>query len=331
VPFSVDTTIPSVSITYPGDNAGFNHGDITVVWSGSDAGNNIAGYQIWVDGVKMTTAVPGENHFNYNFADGYHTVRIVAYDVANSTSSDEATFLVDTVRPSIVTKAPTGDQEPVDAVVQVNFSKAMSAPATNLTIGGIPGAMSWDGNILTFTPTATLAYGITYQVTLDATDLVGNAIHETWSFTTTDMGTITGVVIGNDGNPLAGVRVALDSGEYVVTNETGEFTASAHSGQHNLTLSKLGWDGKTIKVSLQPGQTISLGSVSVNPTNPLAIYGIIAAIGAVVIVALLYYFGRRGKRNKKSQHRSMRGMDDLQRRAAKKGKRNPDEEDEEYL
>jgi hypothetical protein len=331
VSFSVDTTIPTVNITYPGDGAGFNHGDITVVWSGADAGNNLAGYQIWVDGVRVTTAIPGENHYNANFADGIHTVRIVAYDVANSTAADEATFLVDTVRPSIVAKGPAGDQVAVDTAVRVNFSKAMDAEATELGIDGVAGTLRWDGNDLTLTPAAALAYGTVYHVTLDAVDNVGNQIHETWSFTTTDMGTITGTVTDGDGKPLSGVKVAVQNGEFSVTNEAGEFSVSAHSGQHNLTLSKLGWDGKTIALSLQPGQTLSLGSVTVNPANPLALYGILAAIGAVVIVAVLYYFGRRGKRSRKPQHRSMRGMDDLQRRASKKGRKNQDEDEEEYL
>jgi hypothetical protein len=332
VAFNVDTTIPTVSITYPGDGAGFNHGDITVVWSGSDAGNNLAGYQIWVDGVKVTTAIPSENHYNANFADGYHTIRIVAYDIANSTASDEATFLIDTVRPSIVSKGPTGDQEPIGAKVQVEFSKAMRADATNITIDGVAGTMSWDGNTLTFTPSAPLAYGTTYHVTLDATDMVGNTIHENWSFATTDMGIITGVVTDKDGKPLAGVKVALDTGEYVMTNEAGEFTATARAGQHNLTLSKLGWDGKIVTVSLQPGQTISIGSTVMTPTDPLAIFGIIAAVGAVAVVGVLYYFGRRGKKRKRPQTpRSIRSMENLQRRAAQKGRDDLDEDDDDYL
>lgn len=332
VAFSVDTTIPTVNITYPVNGAGFNHGDITVVWTGSDAGNNLVGYQIWVDGARVTTAVPEENHFNTNFADGYHTVRIVAYDIANSTAVDETTFLVDTVRPSIVSKGPTGAQEAVDTVVQVNFSKAMDAQATSLTVDGVPGTMSWDGNLLTFTPASKLAYGTTYKVTLSAMDGVGNTIQESWSFTTTDMGTISGIVTDNNGNPLSGVKVSLDNGEHVITNAAGEFTAQARAGQHNLTLSKLGYDSKTVTVSLQPGQTLSLGSVSVSPTNPLAIYGIIAAIGAVLIVVVLYFFGRRGKKMKRPQYRSMRGMENLQRRASKQGRKERDEEDEEqYL
>jgi len=331
VTFSVDNTIPVVNITYPGDGAGFNHGDVTVVWSGYDAGNNIVGYQIWVDGVKVTTAIPEEGHYNANFADGYHTVRIVAYDIANSTASDEVTFLIDTVRPSIVSKGPVGDQEPVDTVVQVNFSKGMDASATNLTVSGVAGTLSWEGNNLTFTPATALAYGTTYHVSVEAVDKVGNVVQETWSFTTTDRGTITGVVTDKDGKPLAGVKVSLDNGEYVVTNEAGEFITNARAGQHNLTLSKLGWDGKTITVSLSPGQTLSLGSVAVEPTNPLAIYGIIAAVGAVLIVAALYYFGRRGKMARRPQHRSIRGMEDLQRRAAKKGRRDQDDDDEGYL
>ncbi|MBI0584437.1 MAG: carboxypeptidase regulatory-like domain-containing protein [Methanomassiliicoccus sp.] len=329
VAFNVDTTIPTVRIITPVDDAGFNHADLTVVWSGADAGNNIVGYQIWVDGVKVTTAVPGENHFNYNYADGHHVVRIVAVDIANSTAVDEVAFLVDTVVPTILSKSPSGGQEGVGAIVQVNFSKSMDAGASNLSIEGIAGSVSWDGTLMTFTPASPLAYAATYTVSLDARDHVGNVLKQKWTFTTTDMGTISGVITDAEGKPLAGVKVALDDGRSVVTNDQGVFVHDVHAGQYNLTLSKLGWDGKTMTVSLQPGQTMSVGSVSISPSNPLALYGVLAAIGAVSLVAIIYLIQKRTRKPKKLQHRSMKGMDDLQRRS-KKGRRE-EEDDDRYL
>jgi hypothetical protein len=326
VAFNVDNTIPAVNITNPGDDKGFNHADITVVWSGTDAGNNIVGYQIWVDGVRVTTAIPAENNFNYNYIDGTHTVRIVAIDIASSTAADEVTFLVDTVLPTVVARSPEGDQQPLDVPIWVNFSKPMD-PLSSLTIDGIPGTMKWEGNMLLFTPSSTLAYATPYGVTLDARDLVGNVVQQKWTFTTTDMGTISGTVIDEGGKPVPGVSVALDGGEVEVTNDQGEFTHRAHAGIHNLTMSKLGWDGRTVMVNLQPGQMLTLGSVAVSPSNPLATYGVVAAVAAVVVVGLLYVAGKRRKARRETQHRSMRGLEGMQQRSKKGKGRDGDGED----
>ncbi len=254
VSFDVDTTYPTANITYPADNAGFNHADVTVVWNGVDAGGDIQGYQIWVDGVKMITAVPTDNQFTRNYTDGYHTVRIVAVDIASSTAADEVTFLVDTVAPGIVSVLPEGDQEPVGTTIVVNFTKPMDHEATDITILGVSGAVSWDGTALTFTPLSDLAYGTTYTVTVSGKDLVGAPMTKSWTFTTTDMGTVSGVVTDNNGNPLAGVSVSLDKGVAVITNDAGAFSFSTHAGPHELTLSKTGWDGRTVPVPCSRGR-----------------------------------------------------------------------------
>lgn len=326
----VDTIPPVLHVTYPANNTGFNHADVTVVWSGSDAGGlggNIQGYEVWVDGSKMVTAASSENQDTRTYADGYHTVRIVAVDIANSTAADEVTFLVDTVAPGIESALPVGDQEPVATAIVVNFTKPMDHLATNITIAGVSGVVSWEGTALTFTPLSDLAYGTSYTVTVTGKDLVGAPISESWTFTTTDMGTISGVIVDNNGRPLAGVSVTLDEGTTVVTNDLGEFAFNTHAGPHNLTLSKPGWDGRTIPVTVQPGQSVGIGSFNVAPSNPLAIYGIVAAIAGVAIVAILIFFNHRRKKEKGPPARSWKGMEQMQKRASK-GRKKKDEEDE---
>lgn len=327
VTFNVDNTIPIVNITYPLDNAGFNHADITIIWSGSDAGNNLVGYQIWVDGVKLTTAVPTENHLATTFAQGYHTVRIVAIDIANSTASDEVTFLVDNVVPSLIKRSPQGSEVAIDSVVEVNFTKEMDPLVTTISVSGTSGNVEWIGTLLRYTPSTPLEYGTTYDVLLNSSDLVGNMITTSWSFSTTDMGIISGVVTDAEGKPLAGVSVVLDSGQTAVTNESGAFTLTAPAGPHNMTLTKLGWDTKIMPVEILAGQSVSLESMAINPANPLAAYGVIAAIAAVVIVLLIFLFRRRGEKKNSNSSRSWKGMEDLHRRSMRKG----DDDDDDRL
>jgi hypothetical protein len=329
VTFNIDTTIPILNITYPADNAGFNHADITIIWSGSDAGNNLVGYQIWVDGVKLTTAVPSENHLASTFSPGYHIVRIVAIDIANSTAIDEVTFLVDVLVPSIAGMLPQGTEVPVDSIIEVNFTKEMDPLATTISVSGVSGNTEWNGTLLRFTPSGPLEHGTTYNVFVNSSDLVGNTLSTSWSFTTTDLGTITGIVTDAQGNPLSGVNVALDTGQAMVTNESGGFILTAPAGQHNLILSKLGWNTRTVPVNIVAGQAIGMEAVAITPANPLAAYGAIAAIVAVALVVLIFLLRRRGQRVSDRSSRSWKGMEDLHRRS-RKG-RNEDDEDEDRL
>jgi len=312
--FNIDTTIPTVTITAPGDDAGFNQTGVTVSWSGSDAGNNLVGYQIWVDGVKLTTAVPGENHLTSSYSKGYHTVRIVAIDVANNTASDEVTFLVDTEVPAIIERSPEGGDVAVEAVIEVNFTKLMDPLATTILVPGVDGSLDWEGTLLRFTPSSPLAYGATYAVVLNASDAVGNVITSSWTFTTTNLGTISGVITDMEGKPVSGVKVSLDDGASVFTDSFGAFTLTAPAGPNNITFSKMGWDSTTRTVEVVAGESVNLETISVKPSNPLAVYGVVAAVAAVLIALLLYTF-RRHKPQRAPPARSWRGMEDLQRRS----------------
>ena len=323
VTFYTNTTYPSLVITSPDDNDGFGRSEVTVEWAGADRGGDIQGYEIYVDGIYSTTAGAGTESITLLYPDGYHTVRIVAVDIAGSTASDEVTFLVDThdTVVTIVRPLDGATSVPVDSTVQVNFDEEMDHAATSVSVsGGVTGTVSWSGLDLIFTPSAALAYGTSYTVTVSSQDKVGTPITKTWTFTTTDEGRVSGVVIDNNGKPLSGVTVTMDGQTTVVTNETGEFTFYPRSGNHTLTMSKTGWDGKTVAVDVRPGEAVALGSVSISPSNPLAIYGIIAAVVGVAIVVLLIYMGRYKKKDQGPPSRSWRGMEELQKRAEKDGR-----------
>jgi hypothetical protein len=328
----VDTIPPQVIILSPANGTGFAHADVDVIWTSSGTEADVKGFEVWSNGVKLATTTNATPFFHFtDLKDGYYTVTIRAFDQSYNTATDNVTFFVDTIEPSVVSWAPEGEQVDVSSPITVVFSKEMDHGATTISVSGLIGTVSWDDLNATFVSSTTLVYGTTYTVTATGKDIVGNNVSKSWTFTTTDMGTISGVVVDNNGNPLAGVSVSLDKGAAVVTNERGEFTFSAHSGQHNLTLSKNGWDGKTVAVTVLPGQTVGVGTLGVTPTNPLAIYGIIAAIAGVAIVAILIYFNHRRKKEKGPPARSWRGMEEMRKRANKGRKREDEDEEEELL
>ena len=83
---------------------------------------------------------------------------------------------------------------PPQAVIKIEFSKAMNKESAQTAFSlkqsstAISGSFSWSGNIMSFTPAATLAYGQQYQisVTSAALDSLGNSLSAavSWSFIT---------------------------------------------------------------------------------------------------------------------------------------------------
>jgi hypothetical protein len=327
----VDTVYPKVDILSPANGTGFAHSDVDVIWTGLGTEDDIKGFEVWSNGVKLATTTNITPFFHFtDLNDGHYSVTIKAFDQASNAAMDNVTFFVDTIEPALVSCSPEGDQVAASSLITATFSKEMDQSATTISVGGVTGTVTWDGPNATFAPSTPLAFGTAYTATIVGKDTVGNNVSKVWTFTTTNLGTVTGVVVDNNGNPVGGVSVSMDGGTPLITNERGEFTFTADAGPHNLTLSKGGWDGKTVAVTVLPGQSVGLASISVTPTNPLAIYGIIAAVAGVAIVALLIYFNRR-KKEKGPPARSWKGMEEMQKRANKGNKRREEDDEEEEL
>ncbi len=104
----------------------------------------------------------------------------------------EASTMVDTQKPAVSDKSPTGTDAPVGTTITVTFSEAMDHTATEGAFSILPsvsGSMSWSGLTLTFTPTTSLTHSTQYEVTIGtgAQDLAGNNLQSPypWQFITT--------------------------------------------------------------------------------------------------------------------------------------------------
>ncbi len=98
-----DTTPPTISITSPADGATVNSADVTVSWTGSDAGSGIDYYETRIDGGSWINKGTSTSHTFTGLADGSHTVDVKAWDKAGNSNTDSVTFTVDTTT-SQVTK-----------------------------------------------------------------------------------------------------------------------------------------------------------------------------------------------------------------------------------
>lgn len=169
----------------------------------------------------------------------------------------------------------------------------MDPGTTTITVSGVAGAATWDGPNATFVPSSPPSYGTKYDVTVAGEGPAGNSITFSWSFTTTNMGTISGIVRDDNGKPLAGAKVTLDGGQEVVTDATGHCTFQALAGTHELRITKPGWDPQTVEVDPAAGQICAASDKSMVQSDVLGLLGIAAAI-----VALLYCIGQRRRKDR---------------------------------
>lgn len=143
-------------------------------------------------------------------ADGKYYVKASVRDEAGHvTEKLFRSFTKDTAAPQVGQYSPgQNTQAPVSAKITVKFNEpVLNVSAGTFTVAGVTGVVSYDTatNSAVFTPSAALAYGKVYTVTLTSgiTDRAGNALLPlSWQFKTDPVPPVTSVL--KNGNFSAG-------------------------------------------------------------------------------------------------------------------------------
>ncbi len=292
VSFTVDSVAPAIEIISPVDGTHTTERNVTIEWAVSDSGSGIEKVEMNVDGSGWTVVTESSYELR-DLADGVHTVAIRATDVAGNRATEIVVFTVDNLAPTAII-SPSGNNVAVSSTIVVSFSEAMNQTSVVITVEGVTGTISWSGTVATFTPSADLAYGTAYTVTVNGTDLAGNNMTAmTSSFTTMkNECTISGIVKDKDGNAIANATVTLSNGMTTTTDVNGRFEFTAvPSGTYTLNVTKDGFQTITQTISAVAGQSTALETMSMaknasgsgDGDNTMWIVGIIG----VVVVAVL--------------------------------------------
>ncbi len=327
VAFTVDTTVPTLDILFPMDGKGVFDDNVTVTWSAHDAGNNLVGFEVFLNGAHHATVSPSANSVKFtNLRDGGYTVEVAAVDSANNTARGSVSFAIDTVPLDVVSTFP-GDGAVLATDIRAQFSKPVDREVSNITVSGVEGTVRWEGNTIIFVPASPLKLGTVYDVDYVAMDHSGRWLNGTWSFNTTSMAYVSGVVQDADGAPLANARVCIPGGPSTVTGEDGSFRLQVPPGNQTLTVSLGGHVTRTMPINVSPGTERSVGAIQLASTELIVLVGWAVAILAIVLVLVIYYFrkadrGRRGRRPRqptrgrgKEASRSWKGLEELQKRS----------------
>ena len=306
VSFTVDTIAPDVSITAP-DGGSLQGPDVEAIWQGSDSGTGIAYYLVRLDGGVWINVGTNTSHSFTGLSNGAHTIDVRATDGVGLLNLTSVSFEVDAVAPTVTANRPTGSLVPVDAQIFVTFSEQVNHGSVHLIVRSgdevVHGTITWNNNTVAFTPNSPLDYATQYEVRVSgATDSVGNVMDNyTWTFTTTNIGTVTGTVLDENGNPVAGATVTADTGESTTTDDGGNFSLDVPMGNHILTISKDGYDDTTVNASVVAGETSPLSPVQM-PESKLASSGGIPLVYMIVlIIAVLAVIGLLIAKRKKPE------------------------------
>jgi hypothetical protein len=313
----------NVTITSPVQNSFINSEDVNVNWTIGDSTSVVAYFDISLDGVAK--AKLSSNVMNYSLdglIEGKHTVSIRAIDYQGNSATQEVTFTVDTTAPTIELKKPDGNEVSTRTAISVTFSEAMDKNATDIVLVGVPGSTIWNGSTATFVPASTLLGNTSFTVHLVGADMAGNAITETWTFTTADVGTISGTVTDADGSPVLNATVTLTTSSIqagtdivstsvypaertVKTDDNGNYAFyDVASGNYKLTVTKDGYGTTISNVSLTSGGIASGGTTvsaviyaqnSSHDINQGIEIVAIAAVAAVILLATFVVYKKRKK------------------------------------
>ncbi|MEM0449737.1 MAG: NosD domain-containing protein [Methanomassiliicoccales archaeon] len=105
--FLVDLTAPRVQIIRPLNSTFVNEREVLIEWAVVDEASSILYYEIQLDGtIPWVNVSTSTNYRTPPLAEGMHTVSVRAWDLAGNLGEALATFIVDSIAPTLVWIAP---------------------------------------------------------------------------------------------------------------------------------------------------------------------------------------------------------------------------------
>ncbi len=299
----------NLTITSP--NAAYLSTDtIALVWSFDGDRHDVDHFTIELNGNASEVSAQGSSYMLRNMPEGVQTVKVSAVGSDGRTLGDEVTFVVDTIDPTVTDRSPSGKEVSTMATVSATFSEAMDESSVSFIIGGVSGTLSWSGSTVTFQPSSVLQGNTEHSVTVSCKDLAGHRMVVAWTFTTANVGSISGTITDQDGKPLPGSTVTLKgTAGTTLTTVTGSSGGYAFHdvpvGGYDVLFEGNGYETVTQHLEVT-SDTVASGGTTVNGTlsvkgsgdTIMLIMGGVAVTTVAVLSAVLFLRHRdhRGKR-----------------------------------
>ena len=270
-----------------------------VNWTAQD-NVGIGSVRLRVDGgAWMSVAVTDVSVLLSNLSEGSHLIELEVFDEVGNNVTVSVTIITDTIDPTAVV-GPTGHDVPLDSSIVITFSEAMNTTDVVITVDDLEGTVSWSGNVLTFHPMAML-YNAIYVVKVTGTDLAGNEVQLTWTFSTATVGYIEGYVKDSSGNAIANATVKLSNNLTATTDANGHFLfENVTLGNYTVTVTKDGFVGLTLNVTVLADTTSNLDVMTLTSTTATTktsdstwLYIVIGIVAVIVVGGVAWVVLRR--------------------------------------
>jgi len=264
---NVDSEAPLIRITTPVEGAHVNQTSILFVWKVVDLHSGVANLSYQVDsGEWVQIPVSAQGSISIELTEGGHVVTLKVTDKVGNENSKSVTVTVDLTAPT-ATYHPNGDDVYPDADIIVEFSEAMDGNNTTISIVGVRGVVTWNGNVATFSPSS-LDFNSRYFVNVRAKDLAGNIVTYSWQFNTTKAGDIGGAIFDEGGVPIPNATITLSNGMTTITDANGLFEfLNVPLGNYTLTATVDGYGAKTMNVTVSSSETADVGGLTLISTG----------------------------------------------------------------
>ncbi len=173
----IDTTPPTLFISFPAAEAFLVESDVEVTWATADTSSGIDHFEVVLDGgTPVVLPATATSHTLTDVADGAHTIAVKAFDVAGNLRPESVRVTVDTTLPTLSITSPVSGSIRTSSSVEVTWAAADATSGIDhfevVLDGGTPVVLPATATSHTFTGVADGAH----TVAVTAFDVAGNSV-----------------------------------------------------------------------------------------------------------------------------------------------------------
>ncbi|MFW3145689.1 MAG: right-handed parallel beta-helix repeat-containing protein [Thermoplasmatota archaeon] len=273
ITLDIDVLPPVVEITDPSGLFVRNE-TVEFRWSVHSAGSMIDFIEYNLDLGSWINVGSDLSCFSPLLDEGNHVFMVRAWDVGGRNGTTILHFTVDRTAPSVLDAGPLGREVPPDAVIYVDFGEPVEASGIDLTITPeVKGTLEIlnNGTRLEFVPDADLTVGLTYTVTLFASDAAGNFMGPySWEFTVLPRGNLIrvhGFVIDSKDRKVQNALVSIGN-HTDRTDGYGSFEIWVPPGDYTVTILVDGYKPYSKVVSIMATSEYDMGVIVLENLEP---------------------------------------------------------------
>lgn len=260
--YNIDLNNPHLNIVQPTEGIVTNKNNLTAVWVGGDNEGKISHYRYRLNSGPWT-ALNDSMVELVDLEEGDHRLTVQVFDEAGNHMTSSINFSVDSQPPVVVEYGPTGELVQPNEEIFVVFNEPVNRTISDATVNGRDAYFIWTDLMGMIDFGEEMKYNTEYVIEVTGRDLAGNLMETfSWTFETTNIGTITGKVHDYNRRPMENVEILLDGNEVARTDEEGVFSLDLESGRYDVTAKLDGYTDESVTVDVEPGEETDIGIIT---------------------------------------------------------------------